>query len=146
MGLIRTAYWCTLLLQNPFMKHVTIIVPEGNANLSSITGTFEILTRANQYWQKMGNSPAIEICIAGYMNELKLDGGFFSVNPVNINDIAYTDLVIIPSLSHDYDNILTDNKELITWIRQQYKSGAEIASICTGAFLVAATGLLDGKS
>jgi transcriptional regulator GlxA family with amidase domain len=128
------------------MKHVTIIVPEGKTNLSSITGTFEILTRANQYWQKMGNSPRIEISIAGYMTELKLDGGFFSINPVNINEISYTDLVIIPSLSHDYDNILKENKELINWIREQYKSGAEIASICTGAFLIAATGLLDGKT
>jgi transcriptional regulator GlxA family with amidase domain len=128
------------------MKHVTIIVPEGKTNLSSITGTFEILTRANQYWQKMGNSPRIEISIAGYMTELKLDGGFFSINPVNINEISYTDLVIIPSLSHDYDNILKENKELINWIREQYKRGAEIASICTGAFLIAATGLLDGKT
>jgi transcriptional regulator GlxA family with amidase domain len=128
------------------MKHVTIIVPEGKTNLSSITGTFEILSRANQYWQKMGKGPRIEICIAGYMTELKLDGGFFSINPVNIDEITYTDLVIIPSLSHDYDNILKENKALISWIREQYKGGAEIASICTGAFLLAATGLLDGKT
>jgi transcriptional regulator GlxA family with amidase domain len=128
------------------MKHVTIIVPEGKTNLSSITGTFDILSRANQYWQKMGKGPRIEICIAGYMTELKLDGGFFSINPVNIDEITYTDLVIIPSLSHDYDNILKENKALISWIREQYKGGAEIASICTGAFLLAATGLLDGKT
>ncbi len=37
------------------MKQVTILVPEGNVNLSSITGSFEILTRANGYWQKTGN-------------------------------------------------------------------------------------------
>src|SRR6187431_2570763 len=128
------------------MKHVTIIIPEGQTNLSSITGTFEILSTANQNWQKMGNSPRIEICIAGFMTELKLDAGFFSINPVNINEIKFTDLIIIPSLSHDYDNILKENKELIKWIRDQYKGGAEIASICTGAFLLAATGLLDGKT
>ena len=35
---------------------------------------------------------------------------------------------------------------LIEWIEKQYKHGAEIASICTGAFLLASSGLLDGKS
>src|SRR5690606_38838072 len=35
---------------------------------------------------------------------------------------------------------------LIDWITQQYKSGAEIASMCSGAFLLAATGLLEGKA
>ncbi len=38
------------------------------------------------------------------------------------------------------------NKLLIDWIEKQYKDGAEIASICTGAFLLASSGLLDGKS
>ena len=128
------------------MMQVTIVVPKGDANLSSITGSFEILTRANDYWKKIGNKSKMEIRIAGFMTELKMDAGFFSVHPINIKEIENTDLVIIPSLSHDYDNILRDNKELIDWIREQYKSGAEIASICTGAFLIAATGLLEGKS
>lgn len=128
------------------MKQVTIVVPKGEVNLSSITGSFEILSRANAHWQKMGNKPMIEICIAGFETELKLDAGFFSIYPANINEIKTTDLLIIPSLSHDYDNILKENAALISWIREQYKNGAEIASICTGAFLLAATGLLEGKS
>jgi len=38
------------------------------------------------------------------------------------------------------------NAGLIDWIEKQYKHGAEIASICTGAFLLASSGLLDGKN
>ena len=128
------------------MKKVTIIVPNGYVNLSSIAGSFQILTRANEYWQKMGHKSMMEIRIAGFVTELKLDGGFFSINPVNITEIKKTDLVIIPSVSHEYDRVIRENKELINWIREQYKSGAEIASICTGAFLLAATGLLEGKN
>jgi len=41
--------------------------------------------------------------------------------------------------------VIKENTMLIDWIREQYKSGAEIASICTGAFLLAATGLLEGR-
>jgi transcriptional regulator GlxA family with amidase domain len=33
----------------------------------------------------------------------------------------------------------------VIWIAQQYQQGAEVASVCTGAYLLAATGLLDGK-
>jgi transcriptional regulator GlxA family with amidase domain len=128
------------------MKHVTIVVPNGYADLGSITGSFEILTRANEYWQMMGNKPMLEIHIAGFVTELRLDIGFFSVYPVNIKEIERTDLLIIPSVSHHYDTIIEKNNELIAWIGQQYKSGAEVASICTGAFLLAATGLLDGKT
>ncbi len=128
------------------MKEVIIVVPEGNVNLSSITGSFEILTRANTYWQKMGNKSLIQVRLASFATELKLDGGTFAIHPVNIKAIIKADLVIIPSLAHDYDQILTDNKQLVDWIREQYQNGAEIASICTGAFLVAATGLLEGKS
>jgi transcriptional regulator GlxA family with amidase domain len=128
------------------MKQVTIVVPKGNVNLSSITGSFEILSRANDMWQRMGNKPMFEIRIAGYVTELKLGVGFFSIHPVNISHIKRTDLVIIPSVQYDYDNVLKDNAALINWISEQYKHGAEIASICTGAFLLAATGLLEGKT
>jgi transcriptional regulator GlxA family with amidase domain len=128
------------------MKQVTIVVPDGNAHLSSISGSFEILTRAGEYWGRMGNKPLIEIRIASFKTELKSEVGFFSVYPVNIKEIIKTDLVIIPSVGKDYENTIKKNKDLIIWIRDQYKNGAEIASICTGAFLLAATGLLDGKT
>jgi transcriptional regulator GlxA family with amidase domain len=65
---------------------------------------------------------------------------------VDSKEIKKTDLVIIPSVSNDFDHAIKNNRELIAWIREQYKGGAEIASICTGAFLLAATGLLEGKT
>jgi transcriptional regulator GlxA family with amidase domain len=134
------------LTKSYILKQVTILVPKGNINLSSITGTFEILSRANEYWKKMGNKSMMEIRIAGLVTELKWGVGFFSVHPSDIREIEKTDLLIIPSLSYGYHEVIKDNKELIDWIREQYKNGAEIASICTGAFLLAATGLLEGKT
>ena len=38
------------------------------------------------------------------------------------------------------------NKLLINWMEKQYRKGAELASICTGAFMLASSGLLDGKT
>ncbi|MVM32287.1 helix-turn-helix domain-containing protein [Spirosoma sp. HMF4905] len=127
------------------MKHVTIVVPQGNANLSSITGTYEILTGANAYWQRQGNRPKLAITVAGAVPEVKLDAGFITVHPTLIGTVKKTDLVIIPSAPFSL-KLIGENKELIHWIKAQYLNGAEIASMCTGAFLLAATGLLDGKT
>jgi transcriptional regulator GlxA family with amidase domain len=128
------------------MKQVIIVVPAGAIDSSSsITGSFQVLHGANQHWQKQGHRPGIEICLAGVEPELKLDFGFVSIHPVHISEIQNPDLVIIPALNHDYEAAIKKNQELIDWIREQYVNGAEVASICTGAFLLAATGLLDGR-
>jgi transcriptional regulator GlxA family with amidase domain len=106
----------------------------------------DMLTTAKQYWKETGKKPLMEIHVAGFISEQKQPASVFSINPVNIRDIVIADLIIIPSLSVHYRSVLLKNQELIEWLRNQYKMGAEIASICTGAFLLAATGLLDKKS
>jgi transcriptional regulator GlxA family with amidase domain len=53
--------------------------------------------------------------------------------------------VIIPALSGDMRASIARNKDLVPWIIDQYNKGAEVTSLCLGAFLLAETGLLDGK-
>jgi len=129
------------------MKHLTIIVPEGQNNLESIVGPYNIFTRANEYWKESGRKSLFEIELAGISTEVEFYDDLFSVKPqTDISAISNTDLIIIPSLNHNYHKAVKGNRELIDWIRKQYKAGAEVASICTGAFLLATSGLLDGKS
>lgn len=129
------------------MKHLTIIVPDGENNLSSIVGAYKIFTRANTYWKEMGKREVFKIELAGISKEVEFYGGLFTARPhTHISDIAQTNLAIIPSLNHNYIKAVKANKMLIDWLAEQYRNGAEIASICTGAYLLASTGLLDGKS
>jgi len=128
------------------MKHLTIIVPEGENNLSSIVGAYKIFTRANHYWKERGKEVLFTIQLAGLSKEIDFYDGLFAVRPhTDISAIAETDLIIIPSLNHNYHEAVKNNQLLIDWIAKQYHSGAEVASICTGAFLLASSGLLDGK-
>src|SRR5665213_2346618 len=128
------------------MKHLTIVVPNGNNNLSSITGAFEIFSKANAYWKESGNRQIFTIQLAGISGEVEFNEGLFTVKPhTTISAIAKTDLIIIPSLNHNYNLALKGNDLLVAWLVNQYKNGAEIATICTGAFMLAASGLLDGK-
>jgi transcriptional regulator GlxA family with amidase domain len=130
------------------MKHLTIVVPVGDGNnLSSIVGAYKIFTRANAYWKQSGRNELFTIDLAGISNKVDFYNGLFTVTPnKQIPDISKTDLIIIPSLNHNYEQAVKANGQLIGWIEQQYKNGAEIASICTGAFLLASSGLLDGRT
>jgi transcriptional regulator GlxA family with amidase domain len=130
------------------MKQLTIIVPDGEGNnLSSIVGAYKIFTRANNYWKTNHKNELFHIQLAGISQKVDFYDGLFSVKPhTNISAITKTNLIIIPSLNHNYQKVVEGNGPLIDWIEQQYKQGAEIATICTGAFMLASTGLLDGKS
>ncbi|SHF01277.1 GlxA family transcriptional regulator [Flavisolibacter ginsengisoli] len=130
------------------MKHLTIVVPDGDGNnLSSIVGAYKIFSRANAYWKQSGRNELFTIDLAGISNKVDFYNGLFTVTPnKEIQDISKTDLIIIPSLNHNYEQAVKANGQLIEWIEQQYKNGAEIASICTGAFLLASSGLLDGRT
>jgi len=129
------------------MKHLTIIVPDGENNLSSIVGTYKIFTRANNYWKETGRKELFKIELAGLSRQVEFYEGLFTVKPhTHISAIAKTDLIVIPSLNHNYQKAVKGNQLLIDWIEKQYKHGAEVASICTGTFLLASSGLLDGRS
>ena len=129
------------------MKHLTILVPVGQNNVSSIVGSYKIFTRANEYRKQAGDEPLFKIDLAGTSNHVNFYNGLFTVNPnTTISAVNTTDLIIIPSLNHNYDDAIRGNEEMVEWLKYQYKQGAEIASICTGAFLLASSGILDGKT
>jgi transcriptional regulator GlxA family with amidase domain len=128
------------------MKHLTILVPEGENNVSSIIGSYKLLKRANTVYQEKNGRELFKIEVAGNSDKVEYHDGLVSIRPhTRLSAITKTDLLIIPSISHQYDSVLKANQPMTEWIAAQYRNGAEIASICTGAFLLAATGLLDGR-
>ncbi|MCE7067124.1 GlxA family transcriptional regulator [Dyadobacter sp. CY326] len=129
------------------MKRITILVPEGQNNLSSIVGSYKILKRANSFWKEKQGRELYHIQLAGTSDEVDFHEGLFTVRPhVHISAISKTNLIIIPSLNHAYQQAVEKNDALIQWISEQYRGGSEIASICTGAFLLASSGLISGKT
>jgi len=139
------------LSKNIRMKHLTILVPDGQSDLStlaSIIGAYEIFARANRYRKDNGEREVFRIELAGISKKTEFDQGVVHIKPqVHISAITKTHLIIVPpSLIRNYEKAGKGNRQLIDWIAQRYKGGAEIASICTGAFILASAGLLEGRS
>jgi transcriptional regulator GlxA family with amidase domain len=128
------------------MKHVSILVPEGDCSVTNIEGTYQILSRVNDYLADLGRPPAFTINLVGLHHEIRMKRGLFTVSPdILIRDLSHTDLILIPSVHGDKRKILADNTDMLAWIFQQYHRGAAVASLCIGTFLLAATGLLDDR-
>jgi transcriptional regulator GlxA family with amidase domain len=127
------------------MKHVSILVPKG-AILGSIEGPRQVLTEVNKLLKNMGRPALFNVQLAGLYKELKVAGGKYIVyTDILTENIKRTDLIIIPALDGDMRKNLEVNQDLIPWIIRQYKQGAEVASLCVGAFLLASTGLVNGR-
>lgn len=60
-------------------------------------------------------------------------------------DVTAPDLVVVPGLDDDLARSFAANRGWVPWLARWYAAGAKIASSCTGAFLVADAGLLDGR-
>lgn len=127
------------------MKHISILVPKG-AILGSLEGSRQLLTQVNQFFQAKGRDDVFQVELVGLSSETPLAGGLFLARPgKTINDVGRTDLIIIPAVDGDLVNAIEANKEFFPWIVKQYNQGAEVASLCLGAFLLASTGLLNGR-
>lgn len=126
------------------MKKITIIVTRG-AILGNIEGPRQIFAEANQFLKNMGREPLFEVHLAGLSKESQLNDGLYTISTEPIAGIKETDLVIIPAMYGDLAKAVEDNKDFIPWITNKYNEGAEVASLCLGAFLLASTGLLDGR-
>jgi transcriptional regulator GlxA family with amidase domain len=127
------------------MKHVSILVPN-EAVLASIEDPRYMFTAANDFLESAGKPPMFKVHLVGLTQEVRLHNGSFTVHAdVLLPDVEKTDLIFIPALFGDMKTALEKNKAFIPWITSQYKSGAEVASLCIGAFLLASTGLLNGK-
>lgn len=127
------------------MKHVSILVPN-EVVLASIVDARTMFTGANEFLEAVGKPSLFNVQLVGLSKEVNLNNGLFTIHSdVLVRNLRKTDLILIPALSGDLKTTLKLNKDFIPWIVSQYQKGAEVASLCIGAFLLASTGLLNGK-
>jgi len=119
-------------------------VPEYSV-MQAIADPQYLFTAVNNFLLVAGKQPLFDVELVGAKKEVILNNGLYVVSTSRqLKEIKKTDLVIIPALFGDMATAIEMNKALLPWIEEQYDNGAEVASLCVGAFLLAATGLLNG--
>jgi transcriptional regulator GlxA family with amidase domain len=127
------------------MKHVSILVPE-SAVLAAIDDPRHVFSMVNSFFENAGKRAVFDIKLVGLKREVQLHNSAFTVHAdLLVDEVKRTDLIFIPALTGDLRAALETNKDFIPWIIKQYKKGAEVVSLCVGAFLLAKTGLLNGR-
>lgn len=127
------------------MKHISILVPQG-AILGSIEGPRQLFTQVNHFFAAQGLPPAFKVQLVGLGKETPLSGGLFTAHSdCLISELDQTDLIVIPAVDGQMKDALEINRDFIPWIVARHQGGAEIASLCLGAFILASTGLLNGR-
>lgn len=128
------------------MKNIAILVPEA-AVVEAVADPRYMFTAINEFLKSAGKQPLFHVQLVGLTTEVKLVDGLFSIHTdATIKNAKKPDMVIIPAISGNLEHAIKINSEFVPWIIKQYKSGAEVASLCLGAFLLASTGLLNGRS
>ncbi len=128
------------------MKHVSILVPNGPAVLSSIVGPYKVLNKVNDFLISQGKDPYYDIEIVGLDKTYNYYNDIFSVKCTKcLDEVTETDLIIISTPFEEFDSLYEANLPLIEWIKEKRQNGSEVASLCMAAILLGFTGLLDGK-
>ncbi|MGY6741608.1 MAG: GlxA family transcriptional regulator [Cecembia sp.] len=127
------------------MKHVSILLLE-QVNLAGLDNARQGLLEANQFLIQQGKEPIFDVQVVGAQKHVHVNKGLFLINSqIQISKVTKTDLIIIPPVQSPLDEALVKNSEFLPWICSQREKGAEIVSLCMGAFILARTGLLDEK-
>ena len=121
------------------MKNVSILVAE-TAVIEAIGDPRYMFTAVNEFLTAAGKPPLFHVQLVGLTKEVKLLNGLVTVHPDRLlKDATATDLIFIPALSGNLKEAVKKNNNFISWIVDQYNKGAGVASLCVGAFLLAAT-------
>lgn len=113
-------------------------------------GPLEILHKTNPIYSELkpdkASNPFFDLKLVGVKKKKVISTNGLPIHcEETIDSLKHSDLVIIPALDDDILGNLEINQPVIPWLKAMYKAGAELASICTGSFMLAETGLLDGK-
>ena len=124
---------------------ISVFVPEYGV-IEAITPPFRSFQTANDFLTTFGKKPVFEVEYVGLSQHVPANNGEYMVKTDRLlKDVSSTDLLIIPPTFGDTLKGIEANAEAIPYFKKLHENGASLASLCIGAFLLAETGLLNGK-
>lgn len=128
---------------------VAVVALEGCASIN-VAGVFDALRKADNAWRFAVDPSAHPtfkpFFVAMDRNPVRCLDGVIISEHVPASEAGIPDIVVIPGLDDDVERSLKLNTGWAAWIKQWSDSGSCIATSCTGAFIAAESGVLDGKT
>lgn len=133
------------------MPHITLLAFDGCA-AGGIHGTIDAFSIANRYYPQLYQGIDENASLFSW-DIVSIDGkpvqgeGRVTITPhCSIDDVNATDFILAPGFISPLNFIGNIPEKLTKWICRHHKKNVLIGSSCTGTFLLAETGLLDGKT
>src|SRR6516165_5787510 len=130
------------------MKTIAIPALQTEASMTAI-GALEILNAScspscQTDQSHLGSAPFDVQVVSERGEPVKFTNGIILHPSHSISEVK-PDIIVVPALGQELDTTLKRNQVYVDWVRQSYNRGSHVASMCTGAFVLGAAGLLDGK-
>jgi transcriptional regulator GlxA family with amidase domain len=130
------------------MKKVTILALK-NAVATSVAGPFDVFSQTGVMWNFVNGMPLerrfdVEVVTVDGQ-PIKCLSNIFIQPKRSMMEVRSPDLVLVASIAN-IDEVLENNPETVDWLRWHHGQGAHLAGVCTGVYLLAETGLLNGKT
>jgi transcriptional regulator GlxA family with amidase domain len=130
------------------MKTIAIPLLRTENSIGAV-GPIEILTKTCVLWRQLKESqaygPLFDLQIVAEKRKPVTFANGITLHPsATLSDVK-PDLIVVPSVDEDVESALNKNQPYVEWVSAQFKRGTHLSSLCTGAFVLGASGALDGR-
>lgn len=135
----------------PYFKPFQVVIVGFDGVLgSALTGALDLFSFTGVSWQRFSGldvEPRFNVQIASLHKKEFVCSNRLILKPhMDLKEVEYCDLLLVPTIGDSLDKVLENNLALITHLKRVSKISNDIASNCSGAFLLAKAGVLNGKT
>ena len=114
--------------------------------LLSVAAIMDVFDTVNKFYTVKGEQAPFNITLLNLANDQHNVNALTGYPVESIAQTSPKKLILVPAFNNnDINESIAENFSFLQWLTEQHQKGAEIATFCTGAFLLGATGLLNGK-
>jgi transcriptional regulator GlxA family with amidase domain len=130
------------------MVSVAVVGVQGCASIN-VAGLLDVIRKVDGAWRAGVDreaKPVFEPFLVGLGRRAVVFRDGASMLPTAAaEEITPPDMVVVPGLDDELERSLEVNGGWIPWLTKWFEDGSRLATSCTGAFLAAEAGLLDGR-